>query len=267
MRVFAALLKFNLKIMIQYRASFMASLIGDPIVLLIHIASFTAIYAYNDSGYIVGYDLTQMIWYFAGITLIWYCIWNPTDSNIARKILSGDLTIDLLKPVSVFKFELTNAIALRMMAIVLEFIPSIIIYSIIFKPKFITVFSFMRFMLVIIMSFMLYFLINYLIGLTAFAIKSNYSLQSIKFVIISLTAGAFIPLDFFPEWLNRIISFLPFQYLFYWPIQIFLNKEDVRGTEPFCRILGLQLVWIAGLFLLSKLLWKKAIKKYCAVGG
>lgn len=267
MRAFAALLKHNLKVQLQYKTAFFASMIGDPVVLLINITNFTAIYAYNNSSKIMGYSLSQMIWYFAGITLIWYCIWNSTDNNISTKILSGNLSIDLLRPVSLFLFELTNAMSLRIMAFFLEFMPSIIIYSIFFFPKFLTILSLLKFLMVIVPAFFLYFLINYLIGISAFYIKSNYSIQSIKIVFISLTAGAFIPLDFFPLWVRRTASFLPFQYLFYFPIQIFLNKESVKGFIPFLKILGFQIFWITVIFILCKVLWNKAIKKYCAAGG
>jgi len=267
MRVFMALLKLNIKTLIQYKASFLISMIGDPVILLINIANFTAIYAYNKSAYILGYNLSQMIWYFAGITLIWYLIWNSTDNNISTKIISGDLSVTLLKPVSLFLFEFANALSLRLVALFLEFLPSIILYSIFFFPEFLTLNSLLKFLLTAVLSFILYFLINYLIGLSAFNIKSNYSLQSIKIVLISLTAGAFIPLDFFPLWVRTIAGLLPFQYLFYWPLQIFLNKDIVKGILPFLKIIGFQLFWIISLFILCRLLWKLVLKRYCAAGG
>lgn len=267
MKIFFAMIKLNFKIMLQYKWSFAISLICDPIVMLIYIALFSSIFAYNKTSLILGYNLAQMIWYFTGIAFVWNFIWNATDSNLAERIISGDMAISLLKPISMMKYELANAIALRMASIMFEFIPGFFIYSLFFYPNFLTVASFSKFLLVVILSFTLLFLINFLIGLSAFIIQSNYSVQGIKSVLICFTAGAYIPLEFFPEWLKRISSILPFQYLVYWPIQFFLNKESTRSIEPLLQTIGMQLFWIFALYLLAAYCWKKAIRKFGAAGG
>jgi len=267
MRVFLAVIKMNLKIIVQYKWSLLISIFADPFVILINISLFTSIYRYNKTNSILGYSLNQMIWYFTGVLFIWYITCNLTDWNMAAKILSGDLVMDLLKPLSVLKLEFANAVALRICGILFEFIPGMIVYSLILYPDFMTVFSMLRFLAVVVMSFILFFLINFLVGLSAFVIKSNFSLQSLKSIIFSLTAGAYIPLEFFPKWLNTINNFLPFQYLFYWPIQFFINRGDTGKAYTFFRILGIQALWIIFLFILCRVLWKQAIKKFCAVGG
>lgn len=267
MKLFFKILLLQIKISIQYRTTFLLSLIGEPISFLITAAFFSRIYAFNEADTMLGYSLSQMIWYFAGLTLIWYCVWNDVDNRISNKILSGDLAIDLLRPVSVFTFELGYAVGTRILGMLLEFIPSGFIFSIIFFPDFLTLSSILKFMVAITLSFVIFFLINYMIGLTAFFIKSNYSLQSIKFVIISLMAGAYIPLEFFPKWFNKIAAFIPFEYIFYWPVQILLNRELIRGTPHFLKVIVSQLAWIGILFILACILWKQAIKKFCAIGG
>lgn len=267
MRVYWAVLKLYLKTALQYRAVFLASLIGDPLTHLIHIAFFTALYSYNRAHHVLGYTLSQLIWYFAGISLVWQCIWNEADKNLPRKILSGDLAVDLLRPVSYFQFELADAVAGRLLGFVFEFLPALVIYSLLFFPSFLTPAAFLKFILVIPLSFGLFFLINYLIGLTAFRLQNNFSVQSIKVVVISVAAGGYIPFEFFPDWFRHFLGWLPFQYLFYWPIQVFLNQKATRGSMAFLQIVGMQLFWIAVLFWLCRTGWRRAIRKYCAAGG
>ncbi|MGE5607186.1 MAG: ABC transporter permease [Bacteroidota bacterium] len=267
MRLFLMAIKINFKIMLQYKWGFMISLIGDPIVMLINIALFSSIYKHSGVQSILGYSLSQMVWYFTGVTFIWYFIWNFTDANIAEKIISGNLAIDLLRPVSVIKLELAQAIALRTAGVVFEFLPGILLYSLIFYPDFLTALSLLKFFLVVILSFTLFFLINFLVGLSAFVIQSNFSLQSIKFILISFSAGVYVPLEFFPDWFNRLNSFLPFQYNFYWPIQFFLNRDFTHGAGALFRVIGVQVLWIFSFYLLCKCLWRQAIKKFGAVGG
>jgi ABC-2 type transport system permease protein len=235
--------------------------------MLINVALFCSIFAYNKTSSILGYNLPQMIWYFIGIVLVWTFIWNITDNNLTGKIINGDMAINLLKPISMMKYELTYAIALRLAAIMFEGIPGFFVYSLFYYPKFLTLASFSRFLAVVILSFIIFFLINFLTGLSAFFIQSIHSVQSIKSILITLTAGGFIPFEFYPDWLNRICRILPFQYLIYWPIQFLLNKESTRSFESLLRIIGMQLFWIFVLYLLAVYCWKKAIQKFCAVGG
>lgn len=267
MRIFWASFKVNLKVMLQYKWGHAVSLLIDPIIVIINISLFKSIYSYNNAQQMMGYSLSQMVWYFAVINFVWYFIWNTTDQNMSSRILTGEMTTDLLKPLSLLQYEFSQALALRFGGIVFEFIPSMFLYSLLCFPGFLTALAFLKFLAVVSLSFVLYFLINFLIGISAFVTKSNVSVQGAKLFIISLAAGAYIPLDFFPQWLKNLLFFLPFQYLFYWPIQIFLNRGDAAGTGTFVFVLLQQCIWITGLLLLSLFLFSRLVKKFCAVGG
>ena len=239
----------------------------QPFVLLINIALFKSIYAYNKVQYINGYSLEQMIWYFTVVGFVQAFMVNFVDTRISSKVLSGELTIDLLRPMSVFRFELGNAIALRTIGVLMEFVPGIVLYSMIFAPKFLTVYSVLRFIPAAMLSFLLFYLINFLLGLTSFIIKNNSSLANLKFVVIWGLGGGFIPLEFYSEPINNIISFLPFKYMFFWPIQIYLNREPAGNIEFYLKIISIQLLWALVLYFFCRLLWNKAVNKFCSAGG
>ena len=74
-------------------------------------------------------------------------------------------------------------------------------------------------------------------------------------------------MEFYPDWLNRILDFLPFKYIIYWPIQFFLNKETIRPPEMMLRIVLLELLWIVVLYIIYKIMWKTVTKKFCSAGG
>jgi ABC-2 type transport system permease protein len=267
MRGFYAALRIHMKSMLYYRGSFVISLLIDPVYFLINFALVSSIYSYNRADSILGYSLAQMIWYFAAVSFTWYFIYNSADTNISGKVLSGALISDLQKPLSLFQNELANAMAIRLLSVVFNFIPSLFIYSIFSFPDFLSWLSLLKFTIVVSFAFVIFFEINFLIGLASFIIKSNYSLQGVKFFLIILTAGAFIPLDFFPLWFREIIKFLPFQYLFYWPIQFFLNRTSCQGLDMFIRIILIQSFWCVFLYGLCRFFWSKALKRFCAVGG
>ncbi|WP_239616208.1 ABC transporter permease [Cohnella mopanensis] len=257
----------NMKQFLQYRNSFLISIAIHPFILLLNIFLYRSIFAHNGAEQIKGYTLTEMIWYTAGITFVWIFIWNFAERRISDYVVTGDLSIHLLKPINIFWYELSAAVALRMTGILLEFVPDIIVYSVIYPPSFLTALSLAKFVIVCVLSFCLFFLINYLIGMTAFALKSNSGLNEFVYISMNLLGGGLLPLDFYPAWLQRICDFLPFKYIFYYPIQIFLNKESVNSWNEWGSIVLTQLAWIAGGYLLCHVLWKLAIRKFCAVGG
>jgi ABC-2 type transport system permease protein len=208
-----------------------------------------------------------MIWYFAATNFIWTLIWNRTDERLSRDIITGDLAMHIIRPVSIFKRELADAVSMRIIAILIEFIPCMIIYGLLYFPSFLTIAALLKFFCLIMFAFFMYFLITFLIGLSSFFIKNNSSLQALKAILISLSAGAYIPYEFFPDWIRNIFQLLPFQYIFYWPIQFFLNKEMTRDFAFFLKTIGSQLIWIVVLFICCKVFWKISVKRFCSAGG
>lgn len=260
-------IKLNLKVMFQYKRAFYIMFFVNFAVVLVYLPLFRSIYAYNNAQEIMGYTLNQMVWYFAAVKFVNTCINSYADARISGKILSGDLSIDLLKPISLFKVELSHGIGLKVPAILIQMLLPFAVYSIILFPSFTTISSVVKFLALNIGGFMIYFTVNYLIGLTAFYIKDNNSIIRLKALLADFAGGAFIPLEFFPDWSNRILDILPFKYVYYWPIQFFLNTQISNGSYIFVRTALIQMLWIIVLLSLSQLLYRKVIRNYCAVGG
>ena len=231
------------------------------------IAVFSTLFTFTHSKTLAGYDLAQMIWYTAGSFVIWTLIYNETSWSMAYKIISGDLVQDLLKPVSVFKYELASSVGMRLMALCLETIPDMIILPFFFAPVFMTAGSVLRFIPVVVGAFLLFYHLNFLIGLLAFVMKSTNFIIPIRMIIIATLGGGRLPLEFFPPVVVTINSFLPFQYIFYYPLRVFINMPGTQTWPEFLSILGAQAAWILGLHALCRLLWTGAYRKFCAVGG
>ena len=81
---------------------------------------------------------------------------------------------------------------------------------------------------------------------------------------INILSGGIFPLDIFGETALKFFDLLPFKYTIYYPISI-LNGRISSG-EVFQGLI-VQCIWIGLLYLLSKALWNKGMKKYVAVGG
>lgn len=267
MNILCEYIKLNLKVFFQHKRAFFIMFVVNSAVVMIYLPLFRSIYAYNNSQNIKGYSLEQMVWYFAAVTFVNTCVHTFTDSRISTRIRNGNLSIDLLKPVGIMKIELGHGLGIKIPAILIQFLLPFFIYSLIIFPSFVTVNSVFKFTILNIGGFTISFLTNYIIGLIAFYIKNNNSIIRLKGFLFNFAGGAFIPLDFLPNWANNVLNILPFKYVYYWPIQFFLNSQKTQGTFIFYKILFIQLLWSVLLFTLGKFLYNKVIKNYCAVGG
>jgi ABC-2 type transport system permease protein len=259
------MVRMGLKRIFRYPWGLLLSLAIDPIVLGLNILLYRSVFAFSGQSRLAGYDIDRMIWYFAATSFIWYWIWNFTDRNIGQRVLSGDLTLDLIKPVSVFSLELSRAVALRISGVVFEFIPSLTIYALLLARPFMTPATVLQFALSAALAFLLFFAINFLIGLSANYIQNTQAASAIKHIVVAGLGGSFIPLEFFSEPVARVLRELPFASLFYWPIRFFLGLGE-SWTQFFGRSLA-TLAWIGLFILLDVLLWKRAVRHYQGAGG
>lgn len=266
METFKEQVKIHVKQHIQHKWGFLFTLFVQPFILLVNYYIFTSIYQYNGTAEVKGYGVSQMIWYFTAVHFVSVFIWNNTHYNISSKVLSGDITIDLLKPVSLYKLELADAVGLRIVGVLLEFIPAVFIYSMIVFPEFITWKSIIQFFVTAVLSFFLYYNIGYLVGMLSFSLKRSGTVNAVKDVLVNIMGGVLIPLEFYPQAFAKILDYLPFKYIFYWPVQFFLNRFPDDGML-FGRVIGLQTVWIIVFYVIDKLVTTLMLRRYCAAGG
>jgi ABC-2 type transport system permease protein len=263
--VFSTMVVMGLKRMFRYPWALLVSLVIDPVLLVLNIILFRALYSYSGATQMAGYSLERMIWYFACTNFIWYWIYNFTDCNIGQRIISGDLTLDLIRPVSVFSLELSDAVSMRISGVLFEFLPSVVIYSFIVAHPFLSVATLTQFCVSAALAFLLFFSINFLIGLLANFVQSTDAIRAIKHIVIAALGGAFIPLEFFPPALTRVLSLLPFSSIFYWPQRFFLGLGG--GWLDFGLRSLLTALWIALFISIDWFLWKRAIKHFSGYGG
>ncbi|MBN2368211.1 ABC-2 family transporter protein, partial [Candidatus Woesearchaeota archaeon] len=176
----------------------------------------------------------------------------------------GELTHDLLKPVPVFQQFLSRELADRSFAFFVEVIPVFIISMIAFRVRIYSIMNLGLFLAGLLMSFMINFLLGYLAGMLAFWIKNIESIQWLMFFIVRFMSGEFVPLDFMGSTMMAASRFLPFYYLRYGLIQVFIGRVSFAESVFF---LAGQLAWVLLLYLCVRLVWGIALKKFGAEGG
>ena len=122
---------------------------------------------------------------------------------------------------------------------------------------------FLYFLLSLILAALVQFFLFEGLSLFSFWIENTYGIRFTMRVIMEVVGGAIIPLSFFPEILQKIFMLLPFPFLIYLPMRIYLGKIalDQVSLELF-KECG----WILALVLFNRMLWKRGVRQYVSMG-
>ncbi len=192
-------------------------------------------------------------------------VFSTQTFKIAEEINFGTLSNFLIKPVSYFLYNLARDLADKFLNIffsIIEFIiliylikPEIFIQT---DPFIISVFCFS-----VIMASILYFEIGILLSFIGFWSNETWAPRFLFFILVSFLSGMYFPLDIMPSFIFNFLSYLPFTYLVYFPLKIFLGQ-----LNNFFIIKGMLIsfFWMLIFYLLLKILWHKGLKTYTAEG-
>jgi ABC-2 type transport system permease protein len=187
---------------------------------------------------------------------------NPETS---QSIQDGTLSTVLTKPISAYGMWFVRDMGNKAFYLVLGAGGYVVVLF--FLKQYLIIPSSLEYVMVFAFSLGLATLLQFFLfeamSLLAFWVENTYGIRFTMRVIMEVVGGAIIPLSFFPQILQEMFSELPFPFLVYLPMRIFLGKIalDVVYLE-FLKEAG----WIIGLALLNKVLWNRGLRHYLAMG-
>ena len=118
------------------------------------------------------------------------------------------------------------------------------------------------------LAFLMNFYVNYCLGMTAFFLVKASGVRVMYQLFAQIFSGVLIPLNFFPELVQKIMLFLPFQYTNYIPAMVWTGSESVGSLGlGVPQAVVLQAVAVGLMMIFSEVLYKCAIKRFTAVGA
>lgn len=216
-------------------------------------------------GELFGYTRTQMLTYILGTSIMTSIVIATRTHEIGDQITSGNLSNFLIKPLSYIKYWAARDLGDKAMNIFFTVI-ELSIVILVFKPPlfFQTNPLFLTYTLAaIILAMSMYFLFGFLVGLIGFWSNEIWGPRFIIWILLGFFAGSLFPLDILPRSVFQILAYLPFTYLLYFPLKIYL------GQLSFPVILQgflVSITWIFILYAVVKLVWSSGLKIYGAEG-
>ncbi|MBN2352714.1 MAG: ABC-2 family transporter protein [Spirochaetales bacterium] len=247
-----------------YRSHMLVSLFVGPVNFLVQYFIWHAVF--QSRGSINGLTLEQMISYYGAAAVINYLLYDSADWNLNMLIHTGRFVTYVIRPMSHRWFAFSQKVGHRCLGIVIEAVPVYLIITFVFGVRLVPAAPFWA-VLSILLGFVMYFLINYAIGIIGFWLVRAEGVRRMVQVVSMVLRGSFIPLVFFPDVVQKILFFLPFQYAMYVPVRVFTGSYELAGyslTLP--EIVGVQALAVVGMFLVTEVLWRLGVRRFTGVG-
>lgn len=263
MRSYLALTRGNFLVWMAYRFGFFFTIIGNIIYLGVAYYLWRSIYKHSDV--IRGLTFNETFIYIALGSAIFILLKTYADWIIGNEIREGIIAIYLTKPLDFQLYALFSSLGGILMNLAAISIPTILILTLVFKIQVTMGLGLILFPFSLILAFLISFCFDYFVGLSAFYTESIWGISITKEIILTVFSGALLPLQFFPDVIQKILLALPFQAIYHTPLMM-VTRPD-QGWETFGPMLAVQAFWVIALFTLTRLFYNQAIKVLRISGG
>jgi ABC-2 type transport system permease protein len=103
-----------------------------------------------------------------------------------------------------------------------------------------------------------------LLGMITFFTTRVGAIFELFFAIELIFSGRLVPMPLMPPIVQQLAAYMPFQWTFYFPIEVLVAEMTVQRM---LAGLGMQLLWIILGWLAVKIMWRFSIRQFSAVGG
>ncbi len=262
-RIYGEFVRVGFVNTLAYRLRYYTGIVTYFIYVSVYYFIWKAIYAHRAA--IEGFDFSAMLTYIAVGWIIRSFYFNNIDQEMAQQVMEGKLAMDLIKPVNIQLMYIAQALGESMFRLGLLTVPTAAVLLVVYplrRPASFT--HLVAFLGSVALSFFIVAGINFAVGTFALRLKSILGLLRAKYFLLELFSGLLIPISFFPHFFQKLLSALPFQYISYVPVLLYLGK--IKGGE-ILSALGLQVFWVAVVLALGDVMWRWSSRKITIQGG
>jgi len=217
------------------------------------------------SGKFAGYTSSEIFTYVLWVNFLRSAVFGTQTRQMAAEINNGWFNKYLVTPVNFFWYEFFRELAERIINLILAIIEVVIFYFIV-KPEIILqadIKIIIIFIFSVLLALFLYYLLSYLMALIAFWSREAMGPRFLFEWTLEFCSGAFFPIDILSKAIFSFLHFLPFAYLIFLPINIYLSRINLQSAG---LVILIQLFWILTFSFLVYMTWNKGLKKYTGEG-
>ncbi len=244
-----------------YPSRFFSWFLGDLILGITFFVFYSLLFKSNQE--INGYKFADFYTYFV-ISMIISKITSSTNiaNQMSASIKDGSFSFKMIKPMNSAGYISAEYLGARISEL---FVPVAFFVTCIFLfPQYFVISNqFPQFFLSFVLGSIIGFYFFLSVGAISFYVIDSWGYRSIIQRIVQITNGTLMPLDLLPKAVGTVSMFLPFRYMHYLPISIYLGR--VTGIQMY-KEMFIQVIFIFIVFLVYKIVWTRGYKQYGAVG-
>lgn len=263
MRKYMALIRVGIQKELVYRTNFCIGIFSALLLFIVENAIWAAVY--QGKAQVGSISQNGILIYTVMTLLLQRLLGGGTEEEIGQDFQSGNIVTSLLSPVHLgarYSMQELGKGLLNAGAFLVILIPYCIYNREILSA--IRWEDWLWFLSAVVAAYVLFSILNYMLGILIFWSHANIGLYMLKLACINIFSGMFIPIAFYPNLLQEVCQVLPFSYIYYFPLTILMGEGN-RG-ENICGIL-IQLVWIMVLLVVCRIMDKRAMRRIVIQGG
>jgi len=248
---------------VQYRANLLLWGAVRLLQAVISIAVWRSVASAN-GGSADGFTANQFAGYFLTVLLVLELTHTWVRGRLPTQIRTGELSPLLLRPMHPLLESFGRMGAFNAL-LTIGLLPSIVILWFVFDAEVdVSAASIIAGIIVLPLAAVGRFLVDALVGVTAFWLTRIDALQSLYTYASLVFAGQFAPLALLPGPLQTIAKALPFYWTLGFPVELLTGRCDLREA-----VIGVAMLtgWSAVLFAVLALAWRRGVRAYGAVGA
>ena len=263
MRGYLAILRGSILDSLAYRAGFFFIILGN--LLYMCVAYFLWHSIYQNTTTLRGLTFNETFLYVTLGSTVFVLLKTYADWWISHEIMDGTISIYLVRPMDYQFYALNISLGFMLVSLMALTVPTFLLLTLVFGVTFPLGPGLLLFPVSLLLAFLLSFYFDYITGLFAFYTESIWGISTSKEILISVLAGALVPLQFFPDAIQKVLLVLPFQAIYYTPLMLVTRPNQDWGT--LLSMLGVQVFWVVVLFVVTRLFYHQAIKVLRIAGG
>jgi len=246
-----------------YEFNVYGNIVMQTIIMITSAYFWKALYRQHSSA--GGVDAESMLTYVILSSVLSVLLITNVERRIEQSVGKGTVATDMMKPVNLFGVYFAEDIGSIIALVFQNMLPILLIGSLMIKvPVMADLRDLPLFVVTVVQSFLINWLIAALFGMIAFTAVNIDALIQVKKHLLRLLSGSIIPIWFFPAGVAKVLSSLPFVYIYQLPLSIYIGKGDRIEQLAQMRIQFVWLLVLAGVFIFAQ---KQITRKVMVQGG
>lgn len=258
---YGAIGRISLRNHFAYVLDFLIRSIFLIIIMYIFIQLWQTTYRGEGSQLIAGYSFEQIIWYILFAEALTMAF-PSLCTRVEEEVKSGDVGYKLTRPFSYIGYHYMAYISEVTVRLLVNLAVGLALGFVFFGPPSFG-WGWLGFFVMSFGAMTVNFMLNMMLSLCAFWVEETRGLEFVYHKLLFTIGGMLMPLELFPEALQQVCRWLPFQAVLYFPAKTAVRWEEIHLAP----MLAVQWAWVTVLALVVWLIYRKGVRKLNVNGG